>query len=58
MWESFVWVFCLLVFLMGVVSLGTGDAGSSALLGFFGVGAFGRSFVFWGVSPFFCFWMT
>ena len=33
--ESFAGVFCLLVFLVRMVSLGAGDAGSSGLLGFF-----------------------
>ena len=56
--ESFVGVFCMLAFLVRVVSLGAGDAGSSGLVGFFGVGgleggALGSSSGFLECPPFF-----
>ena len=56
--ESFVGVFCLLVFLVCVVSLGAGHASSSGLLGFLGVGALDTPSGFLGVSPFLFFQMT
>ena len=52
---SFGGVFCLLGFLVRVVSLGAGDAGTSALLGCLGVGALGSCSSFFGVIPFFLF---